>query len=522
MQSQAHPTRARANFRHGTAFDELYMQASRPARPKTVARSALAFLALLTMLVAVLAVRTATFRHAGPGSPLQAPELKIDMPCAAKRLAEAVRFRTVGAETQPDSSPPALDELRNWLATSYPAFHAIAERTVVGGGTLLFEWQGSNASLPPIVLMAHQDVVPEVAPERWRHPPFSGALADDSVWGRGSIDNKGSLIAIMEAVEALAAAGHVPARTLLLVFGHDEETSGSGARAAAELLASRAVQAEFVLDEGSLVISDHPVTHGPVALIGISEKGYATVRVTARGEGGHASMPPRETAVATLARAIDAIMASPFPLRYDGATRAMLEALAPETPALTRLAIANAWLFRPILVKQIGATPQGAAMLHTTLAPTMLAGANRENVLPAEASATFNLRIAPGDTVANVMRHLRQSVAALPVTLELVGESRDPSMVSPTDGLGFRLISGAARAVFGTAVAPAPVIAATDSRHMAGLTRNIYRFQPLQLSLADTGMIHGIDEHLGTDALQRMVRFYAVLLTAGLAAQTAP
>jgi carboxypeptidase PM20D1 len=491
------------------------MQASRPARHKAIARAALLLCSLLVLLVAVLAARTMALRTE-PVETLQVPALKIDLARAAARLGEAIRLRT-GTADQPESSQPALQDLRDWLAASYPAFHAVAERTVTGGGTLVFEWKGGNPSLRPIVLMAHQDVVPEVAPERWTHPPFSGALADGSIWGRGSIDDKGSLVAIMEAVEALVAAGHVPARTLLLVFGHDEETSGSGARTAAELLMSRGVQAEFVLDEGSLVIADHPVTHGPVALIGISEKGYATVRVTARGAGGHASMPPRDTAVATLARAIDAILSSPFPLRYDGATRAMLESLAPEVPAVTRLAIANAWLFRPMLEKQIGATPQGAAMLHTTLAPTMLAGATRENVLPAEASATFNLRIAPGDTVATVMEHLRQAVGALPVTLALVGESRDPSVVSPTDSFGFHLIEGAARAVFGTAVAPAPVIAATDSRHMAALTRNIYRFQPLQLSLADTAMIHGIDEHLDIEALERMVRFYGTLVAAGTA-----
>lgn len=479
---------------------------------KGFSRTVLILLSLTVLLVAMLAVRTITFRSKQSFVAASAPDLDIDAAHAAARLGEAIRLHTLTIDGQPESSRQDFGALHDWLASTYPAFHAVAARTEIGGGTLVFEWKGGNDQLRPVILMAHQDVVPEVAPERWQHPPFSGALADGSIWGRGAIDDKGSLIAIMEAVEALAVAGHAPRRTLLLVFGHDEETSGSGARAAAELLASRGVQAEFVLDEGSLVISDHPVTHAPVALIGISEKGYATVRVTARSDGGHASMPPEDTAVATLARAVDAILGSPFPLRYDGATRAMLEALAPEVPALTRMAIANAWLFRPVLVRQIGATPQGAAMLHTTLAPTMLSGAARANVLATEASATFNLRIAPGDTVTGVVEHLRRSVAALPVEFELVGESRDPSVVSPTDSFGFRLIGGAARAVFGAPVAPAPVIAATDSRHMAALTRNIYRFRPLQLSLADTAMIHGIDEHLRIEALERMIRFHARLI----------
>jgi carboxypeptidase PM20D1 len=196
----------------------------------------------------------------------------------------------------------------------------------------------------------------------------------------------------------------------------------------------------------------------------------------------------------------------------------MLESLAPETPFLTRMAIANDWLFRPLLVRQLGASPQGAAMLHSTIAPTMLSASAKENVLPAEASAMLNLRIAPGDSVDAVLEHLRASVAHLPVALDLVGRAQEPSAISATDADGYRLVAGAARAIFNVPVAPAPVIVATDSRHMAGLTRNIYRFQPVQLSLAQLEMIHGVDEHLTVEALERMVRYYATLIAAATGA----
>jgi carboxypeptidase PM20D1 len=383
---------------------------------------------------------------------------------------------------------------------------------------VIYEWKGTNAALRPIILMAHQDVVPAESPHEWQHAPFSGAIVDGSVRGRGSIDNKGSLIAIMEAAEAAVTAGYTPQRTLFIIFGHDEEIAGAGAAAAAEYLAARGIEAEFVLDEGSLVVADHPVTHGPVALIGISEKGYASVRVTARAPGGHSSAPPRQTAVAVLARAIDAIVARPFPQRYAGATQAMLEALAAEAPWPARMAIANTWLFRPLLVRQLGASPQGAAMLHTTIAPTMLAASPQENVLPAEASVVINLRIAPGDTVHGAVEHLRESVRGLSVTLELEGRAQEASSVSPTDSEGFALIAAAAHAVFGAPVAPAPVIAATDSRHMAAISHNIYRFQPLQLALDEIDMIHGIDERLAIDALEKMIRFYSAVLVRGTAA----
>jgi carboxypeptidase PM20D1 len=313
----------------------------------------------------------------------------------------------------------------------------------------------------------------------------------------------------------MAVAGLKPRRTLLFVFGHDEEVGGSGARAAAQFLVGRDIEAEFVLDEGSLVVANHPVTQGPVALIGISEKGFATVRVTARASGGHASMPPPDAAVGVLARALDAILSRPFPQRYEGATRAMLQALARDAPFTARMAIANEWLLGPKLMKTLAASPQGAAMLRTTIAPTMLSGSTKQNVLPTEASAILNLRIAPGDTVAGVLEHLRASVQALPVDIALEGESQEPSAVASVDTGGYAQVAGAARAVFGVAVAPAPVIAATDSRHMAQVARDIYRFQPVQLALEDIDMIHGTDERLAIAALEKMIGFYGALMAGG-------
>src|SRR5690606_17107964 len=284
------------------------MNALRASRRRLLARGAWMLSLLLALVVLVTALRTLMVRPSTAVAVLPVHGMAIDVERAAMRLGEAIRIRTVGDEQQPDSIRAALEEFRAWLSVTYPALHAVAGRTVVDGGTLLYEWKGADPDLSPIILMAHQDVVPETASERWQHAPFSGEIADGSIWGRGSIDNKGSLLAIMEAAEALAAAGHMPARTVMLVFGHDEETTGSGAAAVAALLAERGVRAQFVLDEGSLAIADPPVTAGPVALIGVSEKGYATVRVLARAPGGHSSAPPDETAVGTLARAIDAIM----------------------------------------------------------------------------------------------------------------------------------------------------------------------------------------------------------------------
>jgi carboxypeptidase PM20D1 len=487
----------------------------RPIVASSTARTvALVLILLMALAAGVIAVRTFLATNAPSVTPLSYQVPAVDLTPAANHLGEAIRFQTIGLDDQPMASASALEALRAWLVTTYPRFHATVTLTTVGGGTLVYEWSGTDDALQPVILMAHQDVVPALDSDPWTHPPYSGVLADGAVWGRGSIDNKASLVAIMEAAESLLAAGHTPERSLIFVFGHDEETTGSGAAAAAALLQDRGIRAEFVLDEGSLMVSDYPVTRSPVGLIGISEKGFATVTLTATAPGGHSSAPPARTAVDILAEAIIAVTGAPFPRRYEGPTRMMLEALAPNAPLLTRMAIANAWLFKPILVAQLAATPQGAAMLQTTIAPTMLQGSPKANVLASSATAMINLRIATGETVAGTLAHVRESVAPLGVTAELTGTSQEPAPVSSAASSGYRLVASVAASVFDMPIVPAPVIAATDSRSMSLITDAIYRFQPVVLSLEETGMLHGANEHIEIEEFGRMIGFFQSLMLA--------
>jgi carboxypeptidase PM20D1 len=363
--------------------------------------------------------------------------------------------------------------------------------------------------------MAHQDVAPVAEETRgqWTADPFGGEIKDGAVWGRGAIDDKGSLVALMEAADALAAQGFRPRRTLYLVSGHDEEVRGSGARAAAETLRARGVRALFALDEGSVVVADFPLSRGPAALIGISEKGYATLKITAHGAGGHSSAPPTDTAATLIARAVTAIADHPFPLRYGGPTADMLTAMAPRLGLPVRMAVANAWLFGPLLAQQIGSTPAGRSMLHTTIAPTMLSGSPKDNVLPGVATAEINYRIAPGQTAADVMARAKTAVGGLPIALGWSGAPRDPSPVSSTRSEGWRDVAGVAAAMFpGAPVAPSLVTAGTDGRSFYRVTDDVYRFQPIVFRLKDIEMIHGVNEHLPIVDLKRMADFYAILM----------
>jgi len=477
----------------------------------------IAVLGLAAALVAIIAVRTATFRApAGfdaDGVALAEP-VQVDTDRAARRLGEAVRIRTVSHQDPAENDIAEWDRLHGWLRDTYPAAHAATRLDVVGGHTLLYTWPGSDAGRKPIVLMAHHDVVPVTTGTEgdWRHPPFDGVVADGAVWGRGTVDNKGSLVAIFEALEALATSGFEPAASVIVLSGHDEEVGGTGAAAAAALLTSRGVQAEFVLDEGLAVVADFPLLGRPVALIGIAEKGYATLRITAPAKGGHSSAPPPETGVETLAEAVLAITGQPFPLRFDGPAADMVRALAPEAGLGVRVAVANTWLFEPLLVRQIGATAAGAASLHTTIAPTMLKGSPKENVLPQDATAWINYRIAPGQTSEDVMERARTATRGLAVEMGWVNPPSEPSPVSSTSSLGWQWIAASAAAAGDWPVAPGLVTATTDSRHLTSVSADVYRFQPIVASVREFEMIHGTNEHMTLENLGRLTSFYARLV----------
>jgi carboxypeptidase PM20D1 len=485
---------------------------------RVIVRLAMGLVLVFVVLAGVVVVRTLTFK--GPAavdtaSVKVAPPVTVDLDAAAQHLSQAVQIQTVSHQDSADDQPAEWARLHDFLQSAYPAAHAAMTREIVGRNTLVYTWKGSDPGLAPVILMAHQDVVP-VTPGtegQWKHPPFSGEIAEGAVWGRGSVDDKGSLVTLFEGVEALAKQGFKPRRTVMVISGEDEEVRGTGARAAAALLASRGIKAQFVVDEGLAVITDNPITGGRLAVIGPAEKGYATLVVTAKAPGGHSSAPPADGGgVVTLSRAVSAIAAHGFPMDFQGPGAAMVQAVAPKAPFAVRMAVANAWLFKPLLIGQIGATPSGAALLHTTLAPTMLKGSPKENVLPQDASAWINYRIAPGDTSATVLARAKSAVGALPVTFGWAAPPLEPSPVSSTRSEGWKVLSAVAGTVTGAPVAPGLVTAGTDSRHLQPVASDVYRFQPMDFSLKDIGMIHGTNEHLTLKNLEQCVQFYARLI----------
>jgi carboxypeptidase PM20D1 len=478
---------------------------------------------LLAAVAGFIGYRTYSFTAPPPPAETAIPDTSaydIDASTAAMHLGEAIRFRTVSLVEETDDRAQ-FEQFHAWMQQRYPAFHAVARREIVGELSLLYTWQGSDAAQPPILLLAHQDVVPapDDTRQQWRVDPFGGVIRDDAVWGRGAIDDKGSLVALLEAAEYLASNGRQPTRTIMFAFGHDEELGGdNGAVRMARKLADRGVRAWFVLDEGLAALDRHPLTGGPAAMIGISERGSGTLRIRAVGQPGHSSMPPPDTAVSLVSESVGRIHAMPIEQRLEGGPAlGMMRALAPELSLTNRMAVSNEWLFAPMLRERLEGNPAARALLGTTLAPTMIQGGVRPNVLPGEATAMINFRIHPRDSAVDLLRAARQQVADMEgVTVEWAEEPRDASGISSTTSTSYALIAALSREMLPDApVAPGLVLAGTDSRHYADVAENIYRFQPILLTAEDLEMPHGLNERLSVANFERMIRFYVGLMEAG-------
>ncbi|MBN9607225.1 MAG: M20/M25/M40 family metallo-hydrolase [Actinomycetales bacterium] len=440
---------------------------------------------------------------------------------ALARLRALVRIPTVSRDDPAAVDAAAFARFREALAELYPRVHAQLELESVERDGLLFRWPGGDPSNAPAggpsVLMAHQDVVPADEPG-WQHGAFDGAVtgagAERRLHGRGAIDDKGSLAGILEATEALLAEGHRPRGDVYLFFGADEEVAGTCAEAAVRTLEARGATPALVLDEGGAVVEGvFPGVSDPIAVIGVSEKGIASVELLAEAPGGHASTPVAGGATARLARAVLALDASPAPARLNAPTLRMIETLAPHVRGALRPILGSARRLRGPLARMFARLgPETAAMVRTTRAVTRLRGSAADNVIAERASAIVNVRVAVGSSLEEALGEIRRVVERHGVTARLVSGD-EPSPVSPDSGPAWEVLTASIAEVFPAAVAtPYVMLQASDARHFARVSRGVYRFLPFDLSRAEREHLHAIDESIRASTFANAVRFYAALL----------
>jgi carboxypeptidase PM20D1 len=345
----------------------------------------------------------------------------------------------------------------------------------------------------------------------WSVNPFEGTIKNDTIWGRGTADDKMNVIAIMEAVEKLLHENFQPERTIYLSFGHDEEVGGgNGAIAIAKLLESRNVKADLVLDEGGIITKDKvPGMTKPVALIGTSEKGYLSLELSVQKNGGHSSSPATETAIDIIANAIIKLRENPFPASLSQSTSYFLNYIGPEQTFFQKMIFANRWLFESVIVGIYEKSPEGNAFVRTTIAPTIFNAGIKDNVIPTKAKATINFRLLPGDTMESVTEQVISILDDERIQIKRLSFAGNPSAIAPIDGYGFQKVEMAIFQTFSeTVAAPFLMIGGTDSRHFEKISQQIIKFSPMR----DPIGYHGINERISVKGYQDGIWFFQQLI----------
>jgi len=424
---------------------------------------------------------------------------------AQENLSKLIQIETINEGPEDTKKFIAFEKA---LREIYPAVFKACEAIEIKEG-LLLRWPGKNKQEQATVLMAHMDVVP--ATGSWKYPPFQGVIAEGCVWGRGALDDKGSLCGIFEAAENLIRSGFTPEGDVYFSCSRNEETMGPGAKYAADYLAKEKVAIGLVLDEGGAVAENPlPGLLGSYCMLGVMEKGYANVRFTARSKGGHASAPPRHSPIARLSAFVSHMEKnSPFTARYSSVVKGTFKTLAPHMKAPFGFIFKNLWLFGGLLKKVMpSVSAQGAAMLKTTCAFTMMQGSDAPNVLPETASITANLRFASHQPMEESLDLVKKAARLFGLETEVL-YAHDCSPETKTDSAGYQYIDGLCKKIFPAApAAPYLMVGGTDSRHMARVCADVVRFAPFMVTSQQMSGVHGLDENISVASLEKAIAFY--------------
>lgn len=397
------------------------------------------------------------------------------------------------------------------IQSFYPNLMRVSEFKRVEGYSLLFKIKG-HTDKKPVGFMGHYDVVP-VNEDGWKYPPFSAEINDGYIYARGTLDMKGHVVALLEAIESLLSEGKSFERDLYIMLGHNEETGSalpdSGARKIMEMLKDEGKHFYCVVDEGGAFIKgDAMGVKGVVGLVGVAEKGYCDIELSATQEGGHASMPPKTSALFDVCKAAMLMESKKFKADYNEATNAMFDALLPHMAQPLKFLFRNRYLFKPILIKALTNSPETAATVRTTSVMTMASGSKAPNVLAQEAKININCRIVPSDTVEKLVNRIQERVGPKIKVKAINGN--DPTSVSPSNHPAFKSIVDAAKIIYPECITVAPylMVAATDSRLYHPISEGVYRVQPFMSMLEDRATVHADNERISLDSFEKGIYFF--------------
>jgi len=455
--------------------------------------------------------------------------IDVDVQAAAERLSRAVQYPTISNQDRSDFDTEAFEGYHQFLVEAYPNVHKTLKRDVLGDPrpySLLYTWEGKDPSLPPALFYAHQDVVPvpDDSRDQWKQEPFSGAIADGYIWGRGVLDDKNQIHGILEAAEMRIQEGWQPSRTYYFVFGQDEEVGGpEGAKHVADVLEQRGIERfAFVIDESApLVPGLFPGLPGNSALIGIAQKGFVSLELAIHGVGGHSSQPPEESNIGILAEAITKLEDAQFPYRIHPAVRYQYRYMGPELDEAKQPMYAAVAFGKDgettdpeqVFIDEMAQDQVTRAMLHTTIAVTMFNAGIKDNVLPPSATAVVNFRPMPGDTPDVIIAHVKEAIDDDRITVTDISASTPATAVADPDGQGYKVLEKTIRQTWGNdlIVSPFFVIGGSDSKHFQArpFAPDVYTITGIQLeSIDEFAGFHGVNERILVDEYGRTIGFF--------------
>lgn len=464
-------------------------------------------LILILCFLAVIIARALAFKHEEKTIP-QAPEFPVDTQSVTEHFQAMIRLKTVSDMDESKVDQEEFIKFQNLLPTLYPTLFASCEYERIGKHGILIRWAGKSSNAPS-VFMAHYDVVP-VNQAEWDEPAFEGLIKDGELWGRGTLDTKGTLLGIMEAAESLIKQGFTPENDIYFAFGGDEETASTDAPAIVDELERRGIKPALVLDEGGAIVDGvFPGVKQSCAVIGIAEKGSVFMDMVAPGAGGHASAPPPKQSVGQLAIALTKLQKHAMPFTLTKPAKELFDTMGRHSTFVFKLIFANLWCFAPVInlfCKMSGGELN--ALVRTTCALTKLSASDSYNVLPTSSKAGINLRIICGETVESVTQSLKAIIDDDQIQLKAV-EGGGPSAISPTSGIGWDRVVCAINQTYPDAlVSPYLMVACSDSRHYCRISDNVYRFSGMPLTKAQRGMIHNNNERIPLAMLDDIVGFF--------------
>ena len=475
---------------------------------------------LCTFLILILIILYKAYAHQ-PSLNEASGKAKIilDDSKPIQNLAKSITYKTISHPDYEKFNYEEFEKFLSWLEEEYSLIFEKLEKKYIGK-SLLLKWQGNNNNLNPILLTGHYDVVPvdDESGLAWINEPFAGIIDDNHVWGRGALDDKSGVIAILEAINYLLTKNFEPERTAFFAFGFDEEIGGNrGAAKIAEFFIEEQITLEWSLDEGSFLLEDIiPGLNKPIAIINVAEKGGLTLEIISKSKGGHSSMPPSKTAVGNLAEALIKLEENPLPGKLEGLSLELFDNISRHMSFQRKILFANLWLFEPFINRSLSKSPSMNAVIRTTTAPTMLSASERANVLATNAIGTVNFRLHPRDNPEKVINFVKKIIDNGDLHVRQAGEARQASQVSDWNTQGFEIISKSVREIYGDiVVTPGLMAGGSDSKHYGKAAKNSYRFNPFTISNSELDGLHGINEKINKKDFVDGIRSYIRIIEYG-------